>query len=270
MKKQFNPKISVIMAVYNGLPYLEEAVASILNQSYKNFEFIIVDDASKDSSWKYLKSIDDKRMILILNRKNIGLAGSLNIAIKKSTGIYVARMDADDISHTNRLEEQIKYLLNNSNVDICGTWADLIDEKGKIIGEKKYPISNNDIKSNLAWYQPIIHPSWLVKKSLYDQLKGYSLNYDMAEDYDFLMRARKTSRMVNIPKKLFKWRLWEKRRSRVEMNKMDKIDLRIKIDSLKRGDFGLFYIFIILQKYIMVYLVPAPLKIILAQKLKLA
>src|SRR3989338_7696747 len=123
------PKISVIMSVYNGMPYLKDAVKSILNQTFKNFEFIIVDDASTDNSWNYLKSLKDKqslrssqvaglkRIKLIKNKRNLGLAASLN----------------------KRFENQVKFMLQNTQIDICGTWADLIDETGEVIGEKKFP-----------------------------------------------------------------------------------------------------------------------------------
>ena len=90
------PKISVIMSVYNGTPFLEEAVESILKQTYKNFEFIIVDDASTDETWKYLKFLNDQRIKLLKNTKNLGLAASLNIALRQAQGDFVARMDADD------------------------------------------------------------------------------------------------------------------------------------------------------------------------------
>ena len=101
------PEISIIMSVYNGMPYLRQAVQSILNQTYKHFEIIIVDDASTDDSLRYLKSIKDKRVNLIKNLKNLGLASSLNIALRKARGDYIARMDADDVSLPRRLETQL-------------------------------------------------------------------------------------------------------------------------------------------------------------------
>src|SRR3989338_10709157 len=142
MKFSQTAKISVIMSVYNGMPYLPEAVKSILNQTYKNFEFIIIDDASTDQSTKYLRFLKDKRIKLIKNSKNLGLAASLNKALKFAKGEYIARMDADDISLPKRFEKQVKFFKKHPSVDICGTWVNLIDDVGKIIGEKKYPISD--------------------------------------------------------------------------------------------------------------------------------
>ena len=281
-----DPKICVIMSVYNGLPFLKEAVESILNQTYKKFEFIIVDDASRDKTWQFLKSLKDKqslrsssassrtaglkRIKLIQNKKNLGLAASLNIALRLAQGDFIARMDADDISLSNRFEEQIKFLQRHPEIDLCGTWVDLINEKGEVIGEKKYPTKDRDIKSALAWYPPLIHPTLMVKTQVYKQLKGYDPNFDLAEEYEFLLRARGKFRMTNISQKLLLWRLWEKRRSRKEMQKMDKIDLRIKIEALKRGYFGPLYILTVARKFLMTYFLPISLKVKIARLLKVA
>ena len=280
---EYKPKISVIMAVYNGMPlgpqsktrtassaYLPKAVESIFKQTYKNFEFIIVDDGSTDESWDYLESLKEKRIKLIQNKTNLGLAKSLNIALAKSTGDFIARMDADDINLPQRLEEQIKFLTKNPSIDICGTWADLIDQNDKIIGEKKYPIHDSEIKRALAWYPSIIHPTLMVKTTTLRELNGYDPKFDMAEEYELLMRARKKFKMANIPQKLLLWRLHDRRRSREQMHKMDKIDLQIKFEAFRRGDFGLLYLATVAKKFLLTYFMPLSLKISLAKLLKFA
>jgi len=258
------------MSVNNGMPYIREAVESILKQTYKNFEFIIVDDASEDKTWEYLKSLKDKRVKLIQNKKNIGLAASLNKTIAKSTGDYIARMDADDISLPNRFKEQVKFLKDHPSVDICGTWVDLINEDGRVIGEKKYPTKYKDIKKALRWYQPIIHPTLMSTKAVFEKLQGYQPGYEMAEDYELMIRAKDYFKMANVAKKLLLWRLWKNRRSRKKMQKMDKIDLQIKIEAFKKGYFGPLYILTIFRKFLMIYFLPISLKIKLAKILKLA
>ncbi|OGD86262.1 hypothetical protein A2164_03745 [Candidatus Curtissbacteria bacterium RBG_13_35_7] len=281
MKK--DPKISVIMSVYNGLPlgpqpktktassaYLKEAVESILNQTYRNFEFIIVDDASRDKSWDYLKSLKDRRIKLIRNKKNLGLAASLNIALRQAQGDYVARMDADDISLPNRFEEQIYFLQKNPTIDLCGTWVDLIDEKGKIIGEKKFPTDPKKLKRSITWYTPIVHPTYMAKSRVYKNLNGYRTTFDFAEDYDFLSRAKNKFHMSNIPRKLLLWRFQDNRRSRSSMQKMDKIDLKIKLDSLKRDGLTITGILAAAKKFTMVYFLPFTLKLRIARLLKIA
>jgi glycosyltransferase involved in cell wall biosynthesis len=202
------------MSVHNGLPYLKEAVESILKQTYKNFEFIIIDDASTDKSWEYLNSLKDKRIKLIRNKKNLGLAASLNVALRLARGDYIARMDADDVSLANRIEIQKKFLMSHPSIDICGTWADLINEDGQVIGEKKYPTKDIDIKNALARFSAIVHPTIMTKVKVYRQLKGYDPKFDLAEDYEFLLRAKDKFKMANISQKLLLWRLWEKRQEK--------------------------------------------------------
>lgn len=264
------PKVSVIMSVYNGMPFLKDAVKSILNQTYKNFEFIIVDDASKDKTWSYLKSLKDPRVKIIKNKKNLGLAASLNIALRLAQGDYVARMDADDVSLPKRFETQVRFLKSHQDIDLCGTWVDLIDDKRVRIGEKKYPIKDKDIKKVLNWYSAIIHPTFMARKKVYRKLKGYNPKFDLAEDYEFLLRAKREYKMANIPQKLLLWRFWDKRRSRKEMEKMDRVDLMIKMEAFKRGDFGPLYTVTLIKKLLMTYLLPMPIKLKLAKMFKFA
>ena len=137
MKK--NPKISVIMSVYNGMPYLEEAARSILHQTYKNFEFIIVDDASKDKSWQFVRNLKDKRIKVIRNKKNLGLAASLNLALRLAQSDFIARMDADDISLSKRLETQLAFMLKNPKIDIWRKTYSIFGAKPK---ENKSSVEN--------------------------------------------------------------------------------------------------------------------------------
>ncbi|KKR58799.1 MAG: WbfO protein [Candidatus Curtissbacteria bacterium GW2011_GWA1_40_47] len=264
------PKVSVIMSVYNGLPYLKEAIKSILNQTYRNFEFIIVDDASEDKTWEYLKNLKEERVKLMRNKKNLGLAASLNIALRQSQGDFIARMDADDISLPSRFEEQIKFLNKNSSIDLCGTWVDLVNDEGEIVGEKKFPVDDNNIKKALAWYSPIIHPTFMARKIFYKKMGGYDATFDYAEDYDLLLRARGKFKMTNIGQKLLLWRLGNKRRSRSEMNKIDKAELRIRIAEIKRNGISPKVLLALFKKIIFMYLMPSPVKIKIAKLLKLA
>lgn len=254
------PKISVIMSTFNSLPYLKDAVNSILRQSYSNFEFIIVDDASTDKSWEFLSSIKDKRIILIKNSKNHGLALSLNKALRISKGEYIARMDADDISHPKRFEKQLIFLNKNKNIDICGTWAHIINEQGKIVGEKKYPLNDQEIKRSIKWFPALIHPTWMARRKIYNDLKGYRGYFDYAEDYDFLVRALDKYNMANISMKLVYWRSIETRRSFYEMAKIIDADYRVKLSLLKSGTFGKKYLFIIALKFASKYFFPVLIK----------
>jgi len=258
-------KISVVMAVYNGMPYLEEAVKSVLSQTYNNLEFIIVDDASTDGTAKYLKSLKDKRIKIITNSKNLGLATSLNKALKVANGEYIARMDADDISMSNRLKTQMKYLILNPKIDICGTWAILIDEEGKTIGKVHKPSQDKEIKKMNKWIPGLIHPTWFGKKLMFEKLNGYDPKYDMVEDYDFLIRAKKF-KMANIKRELILWRSIRNRRSQNSIERMYKKSLSVRFHYFGNGEFGLVYLPYLIRSLITTYLLPTRLKLLFNKK----
>ena len=260
------PKVSVIMSVHNGMPFLKEAVESILRQNFKDLEFIIVDDASADNSWDYLKNIRDMRIKLIKNLKNLGLAASLNIALKKAQGEYVARMDADDISKSERFKTQLNFMEQNPQVDICGSFVSVIDENGKIIGKIKKPITDSQIKKELYWLTPLLHPTWFAKKEVFTKLNGYHAKWDYVEDFDFLIRA-KNFKMANIPKSLLMFRSQAQRRSQRNIEKIYKKSLMLRKKYFVEHELGLTYLPILIRSYISTYLFPTWLKIYL-NKLK--
>lgn len=256
------------MSVHNGLPYLGPAVESILNQTFKNFEFIIVDDASEDKTWHYLKSLKDKRVKLIKNPKNLGLAKSLNIALSKAKGEYIARMDADDISVQKRFATQIKFMIDNPAIDICGSQAMLIDENGKKVFQVRKPIADNEIKKEIDWLTPLIHPTWFAKRKVYELLGGYDPKWDIVEDYEFLIRARKF-KMANIDESLLLWRRQSNRRSQKEIQKMYKKGLQMRWHFLKKGRLPITYVPYLIRSFITAYFFPTELKIYLSKKSKL-
>lgn len=204
------PLISVIMSTYNeNEEYLEQSVLSILNQTYQNIEFIIINDNPDNRALDvFLTSIKDSRVIVYKNEKNMGLVQSLNRAIGLTNGEYVARMDADDISIKDRIEKQYQYLIENQ-LDMIGSAIQLIDEKGKIL--KKYlrfPITEKEIIKNIRFGNCLAHPSWFLKKSIYVELHGYR-NVKSCEDYDFVLRVlnAKKYRIGNMPELGLKYRV---------------------------------------------------------------
>lgn len=206
-----NEKISVIMSTYNEkIEHLKEAINSIINQTYNNIEFIIVLDNPNNIEIRnlvYTYQQKDSRIIVIQNKENIGLTNSLNIALEKATGKYIARMDADDISKKNRLEIQYGYI-KKYNIDILGAGVDEIDEEGKIV--KKFnaiPCGDTKIKKILNVSTAVLHPTWMVKKQVYLDLNKYD-DIHTAEDYAFLLKASKSGKKIdNINISLLEYRL---------------------------------------------------------------
>lgn len=275
------------MAVYNGMPYLKEAVSSILGQTYQNFEFVIVDDASTDGSWKFLKSLKDKqsllssyanwrtaglkRIKLIKNKRNLGLAASLNKALKIAKGDYIARMDADDISYPTRLDTQLKFLQRNRDVDLCGSWVSLINKNGEIIGsDRKNPLNDQQIKKLLGVRPTIIHPTFFGKRKFFINSGGYNNEFDGAEEYELLCRVKSKFKYANISKELLYWRLRDDRRSMKIMDKMYELDLKIKKKNFKNDGLSFYNLYGYSKMTILHYLIPLFLKRKIARFLKIA
>ena len=200
-------KISVIMSVYKeSKEELRQSIESIINQSYKNIEFIIIID-NPEEKWreKYIKNINDQRIKLIINPKNIGLPKSLNKGIAVATGKYIARMDADDISLYTRLEDQLKFL-KDTNCDICGANVTCFIN-GKDFKTIQFPSNPSKVTKLLYIKNCVSHPTYFAKKEVYEKLKGYN-NIFSCEDYDFLLRCVQNNiKIGNCPKVLLRYRI---------------------------------------------------------------
>lgn len=197
------PKISVIMSVFNHEKYLQKSIDSILSQSYKNFEFIIINDGSNKNAKKILElnKLQDKRIKVINNKKRIGLTKSLNIAIKISKGEYIARQDSDDISYFKRFEEQLNFFKKNKKVIMCGTNGILIDNSDSFLKNIKNLENNYEkIKKKLIYENQFIHSSVMVKRNYLLEVKGYDEKFKYAQDYDLWCRLSIKGFLTNINK----------------------------------------------------------------------
>jgi glycosyltransferase involved in cell wall biosynthesis len=205
-KEMKNPKVTVLMSVYNGEKYLKEAIDSILNQTFKDFEFLIINDGSTDRTKEILSSYDDSRIKIIVNEKNIGLTKSLNKGLKVAKGEYIARQDADDISTTERLRKEVDFLDNNKEYTVVGTFLNVMDENSKIIGKIDKPIENGEIKKFLQKDNCIAHGSAMIRK--YDLLNVglYDGSIEKAQDYELFLRISEKYKLYNIPEYLYIWR----------------------------------------------------------------
>lgn len=171
-------KVSVIMSVYNDENNLKNAIDSILVQSYKNLEFLIVDDGSSDDSYSVLKSYTDKRMKIFRNHENIGLTKSLNLLIEKATGDFIARQDSDDISFKFRLEKQVNFLHKN-DLDACTTRG-IRNDNNKLIPKFSYIFPDSLV---IRYKNPFIHGTLLIKREILKQIGLYDERYSYSQDY---------------------------------------------------------------------------------------
>ena len=200
-----NPKISVLMPVYNGEKYIFYSIKSILDQSYKNFEFLIANDGSKDETLKIIKEFKkkDKRIKIINNNKNIGLTKSLNKLAKIAKGNFIARMDVDDISHKERFREQIDWFKDNPKKILLGTSGMKIDKSGNYIKSLNLrSLNHKKIRKKLTFNNFYLHSSVMFKKSFFIKIGGYRNFFTYAQDYDLWCRMSQYGLIGNLKKEL--------------------------------------------------------------------
>lgn len=202
------PKVSIILPVFNKEKFLKKAIESILTQTFKNFEFLILDDGSTDNSLKIIKGFKDKRIKVFSNKKRQGLAKGLNFLIKQAKGEYIARMDGDDISLSDRLKEQVRFLDKYFQIALTGSWVKIIDNKGKVVGEFKHPIEYKEIRKIILNYNPFVHPSVMFRKKIFKKLGGYDERLFYSQDYDLFLRFVANYSCANMPKFLLRFR-WQ-------------------------------------------------------------
>lgn len=207
--KTKNPLVTIYMPVFNASPYLNQSIDSILTQTYSNFEFIIIDDASTDNSWKIIKSYakKDKRIIAIKNYINLGVSLTSNIAISRAKGKLLARMDADDISFSDRIEKQVQFLTKNPKVVAIGGQCIVIDEFDNIIGNKNFPTQSKQLKDMIFWAIPMQQPSMMVNLSkLPKKFVWYAPNKSSAEEVDLMFRFMLHGQIANLEDNLLFYR----------------------------------------------------------------
>lgn len=204
------PKISVLMSVYNGSPYLANSIESILLQTYNDFEFIIIDDGSNDGSSDLIKQYQkqDNRIIFIQNTERLGLGANLRNAVNIAQGQLIARMDADDIAVKNRFEKQVQFLNENQEIDILGSYAEDIDAGGKIIGLRRCPTQHLDIVKYI-WTCPLIHPTIMMRRDSLIKIGSYGTE-KRRQDYALWFRATAAGlKFANLPEPLLQYRFTE-------------------------------------------------------------
>ncbi len=185
MKKH---KVSILMTVYNHQRYVSKSIKSILNQNYKNFELIVINNGSSDNSLDKIKKFKDKRIKIFNLGKNIGRTNCLNFGLKKCNGKYIAIQDSDDISKKNRIVTQVNYLDKNKKITLVGSNYSIIDRKGKIIGFENLKINLTANPKIILFKNIIGHSTVMYRKNVIKFTKGYPSNFVYAQDYAFYLK----------------------------------------------------------------------------------
>jgi glycosyltransferase involved in cell wall biosynthesis len=192
-----SPVITVLMPVYDCAAYVESAVRSVLDQTFTDFEFLIIDDGSTDDTRKKILRFNDER-IKIFPREREGLVSQLNFGLKQARGEFIARTDGDDIMVPHRLRIQLQFLKSHHEVGVVGSSFIMIDEKENQIGIERYPETDEEIRNAFPVYNPIPHPSVMYRRSLVMSVNGYRDEFFPVEDLDLWLRLSRSTTFSNI------------------------------------------------------------------------
>lgn len=208
--QKHTPKISVVMPVYNAGRFLHQSIQSILDQTFENFEFIIVNDASTDNSASIINEYaeNDPRIKVISHDVNLGISHSVKEAMDIAKGAYVARMDADDISDPKRLEKQYSHLEKNKELVAVGAQCTTIDENGKTIGKKSFPLTHKEIYEYIFRFIPMQQPTMMIARHrLPKHFTFYNDSFRTAEEVELMFKLFTYGKLENLPDTLLKYRI---------------------------------------------------------------
>jgi GT2 family glycosyltransferase len=204
------PALSVVMAVFNGERFLRRALDSLLTQDFSNFELLVVDDGSTDTTPDILGEYAsrDHRMT-VQCQPNRGTSAALNSGFALARAPLVARLDSDDVAMAHRLERQSRFLRENEAVGMVGGQVVVIDDEDREIAPARYPLSDREIRRTFAETSPFVHSAVMLRKAVFDQVGGYRQAFDGAEDLDLWLRIAERSQVANIPEFVAMYRIHE-------------------------------------------------------------
>lgn len=203
------PPLSVVMPAYNVEKFIGEAIESILNQSFGDFELIIVDDGSTDATLDVIRlyAKSDHRICFFSHARNLGPAAAFNSGLSSARGTYIARMDSDDIALPFRLEKQLNFLRSHPEVGIVGGAMILVDEANHPIGRRHYWPDDASIRRHIFFYSPFCGGSIMIRKNILESVGGYDVHCLLAEDYDLFFRLGMITRFANLHETVYRYRI---------------------------------------------------------------
>ncbi len=203
------PLVSILMLTYNRADFIKEAIVSVLQQTYLHWELFIVDDGSTDNTEEIIESFQDVRIKYIKHQTNLGLIARRKESLGYANGVYTAILDSDDLwIDVHKLEEQVQYLTEHSDVSLVGTFINLIDSTGKKIGDNQYEITDKNIRKNILLRNQFTNSSVLMRTALIKKTSGYK-DTILAEDYELFLQIGLTGTFANLPKYYTAYRIHE-------------------------------------------------------------
>lgn len=231
-----NPLVSVIIPVYNKRRFIKETIDSVVKQSYQNFEIIVVDDGSTDHSMDIVNSLSDSRL-RVFSQPNSGVERARNYGFSKSAGSFITFQDADDLMSQDRLEKQIDYFVSNEALVLVGTWANVIDVSGNVIGSICPPTSNDALRLAHIFRNQFVSSSVMIRKTAISPhlVFNETRNLYFSEDYDLWLRLAGEGTVVNIPEKLTSYRRLKSSRSQDDRGSLTKSARQISAEWLVKN-----------------------------------
>jgi len=228
------PRATVLTAVYNGAPWLARSLGSVLAQDFADFELVVVDDASSDESPALLAAVDDPRLRVVRNPRNLGLAASLNRGLELARGAVLLRHDADDLSLPGRFARQMALLDARPEVGVCGGFAAMVGEGGQALGTYRVPVDHGPIVWEVGFGHAFAHPAVALRTEVLRAAGGYDPTWPVAQDQELWTRLAWTTRLANIPEPLVEYRLHPGMASRARQGAQREADLRARASFLHR------------------------------------
>ncbi|OGH18892.1 MAG: hypothetical protein A3D75_00970 [Candidatus Levybacteria bacterium RIFCSPHIGHO2_02_FULL_37_18] len=221
------------MSAHNAEKYAGQAIDSILNQTYSKFEFIIVDDASTDSTPRILKDFKkkDKRIILVQNKNNLGLTKSLNKALKIARGKYIIRIDADDWAYPDRIKLQVDLMERRPDVVVSGSYIEVCDKNLKTKYIRKYQLDDASIRKHMFRYSPFAHPATIWRVDVLRK-ERYNERLEVSQDYELYFRVGVLGKFMNLDKPLLKLRMHDKSVSATRNDLQSKATVLIRLSAV--------------------------------------
>ncbi|MFA5792117.1 MAG: glycosyltransferase [Candidatus Paceibacterota bacterium] len=264
--------VSVIMTTYNAERFIDEAIQSILNQTLKNYELIIIDDCSKDNTWNIIEgySKKDNRIRALRHEHNLGSCETLNEGKKMSRGDYIAVMDNDDWSYPDRIEKQASFLDVHPDVGLVGGAMEIMDENGVIKAMREYNLTDDVIRKKIFRYSPFSHPLIMYRRSVLEKVGFSNCTFAPADDYELYFRMGKISKFANLPDTLLKYRALSTSMTNRMVKKMALNTIKIRSMYKNYGQYkmGLFDWAWNLLHYFAIFLLPSRIMIQIYNKLR--
>ena len=232
------PQVSVLMPNFNKVRFIGEAIDSIKNQSFQDWELIIADDGSDDGSWEIIEraAAIDKR-IKVFRCEHKGLTAIRNFTLSKASGEFIAALDSDDWSYPERLSKQLAYLENHPDCGVLGSNYETINEQGIFIESVSQPLLDEEIRRSFFFFNPIRHSSICFRRACVTELGAYNPDWFAGEDLEILMRFGTKWKLANIPEKLIRYRIFGNNFSHQQQRAMISTTLRLRRYAVKHWDY---------------------------------